>query len=60
MTFEEFLEDQRIRVMNALRPPVPDLYTEAYDAQYTLMRRNENMTRRQIYRSCEQTVRGRV
>lgn len=65
-TFDEFLEDQRIRLMNRLRPPLSedaggrDWLNGGTAFSRTREDANDGMTRRMVHQDCDQQIRGRV
>jgi len=62
VTLDQFLEEQRIRVMNTLRRPIPE-EGQQFEHEHGIhprARKNEGLTRAQIYQTCQQETRGRV
>ena len=64
-TFDEFLEDQRIRVTNKLRPPINehegrDWRYDGQDYVHPRARANDGLSRVRVHAECEQEMRGRV
>lgn len=62
-SFDEFLNDQRIRVMNGLRSPVREDPPEGHyyeQGEHPGAAKNDGMTRANIFKDCDQELRGRV
>lgn len=61
-TFDEFLEDQRIRVQNKLRAPIDEDYDGRFslEGEHPRARANDHLTRSTLQRDAVVEVRGRI
>lgn len=60
---EGFFEDQRVRVVNSLRPPINENWDEGHfyiDGVHPLARKNEYLSRARIHRECQLEILGNV
>ena len=63
VTFEEFCQEQQIRLQNGMRPPVPEVFSSsgwAEQGEHPQARLNDGFTRLTLMRDAEVEHRGRV
>ena len=60
MSLDDFLEEQRIRIMDRLFKPRPPKGIHAEAVEYNRFQQNDFFTRRQVLTELDQELRGRV